>query len=405
MDSALFWLLFNLVTIVMLAFFSMEEMACVSFNKVRLQFYVAQKSTRAIWIQNLLEDPSRLFCTTLIGVNVATFVGSECARRWYAAMGLSPDLAPLSQVLIVIIFGELAPMFAARRYAEHVALLGVPILYATSIVIQPFIYVLRIISQLANRLTGGQEQFKNQLLTKDELQKLLETQEEDRLSDTLEFQDITASIFGLRGKTARHVMAPLKGRPCATAQTTIQEARHLWGSEESYLLLMHKNLLDVQGIVFVKDILRASDNKKLRDFCRPPWFITENTPLTQILTQFRRTSENVAIVLNEQGQTTGFLTFDDILDEIFGHSPQKKPPSWKKVVDKTVEGKITLEKFAKIFGIQLPGPPEELLSEWLLRVAEHPLETDEVFSWAPFTFTIKETSLLGIVSIHVHYAR
>ena len=61
MESALYWLFLNLATIAILAFFSMEEMACVSFNKIRLQFYVAQGSQRAIWLNSLLQNPSRLF--------------------------------------------------------------------------------------------------------------------------------------------------------------------------------------------------------------------------------------------------------------------------------------------------------------------------------------------------------
>ena len=44
-----------------------------------------------------------------------------------------PRLRPLSQVFIVLIFAEISPLFAGRRYAEHVAMLGVPIIYFTSI--------------------------------------------------------------------------------------------------------------------------------------------------------------------------------------------------------------------------------------------------------------------------------
>ena len=123
---AMMWLLFNILSIVFLAFFSMAEMACISFNKIRMQFYVAQGSKRAKWLYALMQNPSRLFGTTLIGVNIATFVGSECARQFHSAIGLDPDLAPLSQVIIVIIFGELAPQFAARSYPENVAMLGAP---------------------------------------------------------------------------------------------------------------------------------------------------------------------------------------------------------------------------------------------------------------------------------------
>ena len=121
------------------AFFSMMEMSCVSFNKVRLQYYVSKGNIRAKWISELLNSPAKLFGTTLIGVNAALQFGSECARQFYQSLGLSPDWAALSQIFLVLILAELAPMFAARRYAEHVCMLGIPIIYVFSKVMVPLI--------------------------------------------------------------------------------------------------------------------------------------------------------------------------------------------------------------------------------------------------------------------------
>ena len=134
MSSWAFFLMLLIVSLVIQGFYSMLEMACVSFNRVRLQYYVSQKNRRAMWLSYLLNNPTRLFGTTLIGVNTAMQFGSECARRFYASLHVSPDWAPLSQVIIVLIFAELAPMFAARRFAENVAMLGIPIIYITSFI-------------------------------------------------------------------------------------------------------------------------------------------------------------------------------------------------------------------------------------------------------------------------------
>ncbi|MBA3815689.1 MAG: DUF21 domain-containing protein, partial [Parachlamydiaceae bacterium] len=155
--NATVWLLCNLLSIMVLAFYSMQEMACVSFNKVRLQYYVSKGLKRAVWLNYLLQNPSRLFGTTLIGVNIALVIGSECSREFHSALGINPDLAPLSQVILVVIFGELAPMFAARHYAENVAMLGVPIVYASARLMSPFLWCLGGISKLCNLIVGGKE--------------------------------------------------------------------------------------------------------------------------------------------------------------------------------------------------------------------------------------------------------
>src|SRR5690348_4151194 len=103
-SEALWWTFLNLISIIVLAFFSMEEMACVSFSRLRLHYYVSQGKRRALWLNYLLQEPTRLFTTTLLSVNAAMFIGSECARQSYIALGLSPDWAPVSQVILVVIF-------------------------------------------------------------------------------------------------------------------------------------------------------------------------------------------------------------------------------------------------------------------------------------------------------------
>ena len=50
MKEALWWLFLNILSIMILSFYSMSEMACVSFNKVRLQYYVSKGMKRAIWL-------------------------------------------------------------------------------------------------------------------------------------------------------------------------------------------------------------------------------------------------------------------------------------------------------------------------------------------------------------------
>ena len=401
MENALFWLLLNFLTILVLAFYSMEEMAFVSFNKVRLQFYLTQGSKRAHWLNELLQNPTRLFTTTLIGVNVATFIGSECARRFHEAIGLPANIAPLSQFILVIIFGELAPMFAARRYAEHVALLGVPLVYFSSKVLAPFIWFLGIISKFANTLFGGKETYADLYLTHDELQKILEEQDERHYQQSSdEFNTITANILRLKGKKASDVMSLLHSIRVLSSQMTIGQIRQL-NLEENYLLVFHRHIDHIMGVAFIKDLLGASDNSKLHDFCSSPWFISQSTPLMQILHQFRRHSEHVAIVLNRQGHAIGYLTFEDILDEIFAKRSKPKSKGTVTLIDRTVSGDVTLAEFKKQFNLELPGDPEETFSNWLIQHFEHHPEPGESLTVPPFLFTVKETSLLAVTKIQV----
>lgn len=399
--EALFWLTLNALSIAILAFYSMEEMAFVSFNRVRLQYYVAEGSQRAYWINTLLQNPSTLFGTTLIGVNVATFVGSECARQFHSALGLSPDLAPLSQVILVIIFGELAPMFAARRYSEHVALLGAPVIFASSILLSPFIWFFGWISKAANKIFGGHESTANLFLTQDELQKILEEQDDERTGaeETNEFNAITSNIFRLKEMGADQVMTALSFENAVSDQMTVWQLRNSLVLQNKYMIVYRNTIDHVTGIVYIKDLLSATEGKKLFVYCKPAWFISSSTPLITILKQFRQNSERIAIVLNPQGKSVGYIAFEDILDEIFGETGSPLP-ALQKLIHRTFEGEITLGKLKKE-GIILDGSPEETLSSWLIRAFEHPPEAGETYSLPPYSFTVKETSLLGITSVEV----
>jgi CBS domain containing-hemolysin-like protein len=242
-SSALLWLALNFATIVILGFYSMMEMACVSFNRVRLHYYVSKGEKRALLLNELLHHPSRLFGTTLIMVNVAMFAGSEFAREFHEAIGISPDLAPLSQVLIVLIFGELAPMFAARCHSEHMALLGIPILYTSAKVLTPILWFLDHLTSFLNALISRNKVKTAIYLTQEELQKILEEQEEDQIyaSDREQFNAITSNIFSLRHKEASQIMTPIARIPIVASTATIEQTRKLFNDRKVEYLPIYPN--------------------------------------------------------------------------------------------------------------------------------------------------------------------
>ena len=94
-SMALFWLLSTVFWTFVMSFYSMQEMACISFNRLRLEFSVRAGSRRATWIKSMLDNPTTLFGTTLIGVNVALVISSESARQLFCALGLNPSLSAL----------------------------------------------------------------------------------------------------------------------------------------------------------------------------------------------------------------------------------------------------------------------------------------------------------------------
>ncbi|MGE5196691.1 MAG: CNNM domain-containing protein [Anaerolineae bacterium] len=404
-----FFLAMTLLCLIAQGFYALFEMASVSFNKVRLQYYVSKNNRRALWLSFLLNHPAQLFGTTLIGVNAALQLGSECARRFYVALGLSPDIAPLSQVLLVIIFAEIAPMFAGRRYAEHAALLGVPIVYASSFVLRPIIYLFDVLCHLMNRIFGSPGSGKL-YLSREELQKILEQHEETHFAklEPEEFNTIVANIFSLKNKTAKELMQPLKSVPMISSSSTVAQMRALLKSSYSpFLPIYQKSMENIVAIAYPRDFLRFSDQKLVREKARSPWFITENTSVLQILKQFRRNNQSIAVVLSESGLAIGILTLDEIIDEIFGQSDEwmsfgeLAPEIHAVVVDRTFPGEMKIADFNAQFLVHLEPNGAETLEELMENTLGHPPAKDESVRIDQFELTVEEASLLGPKMISV----
>jgi len=408
MSAVVVWFVLVLISLAVQSFYSMMEMACVSVSKIRLQYYVSKGDKRAERLSYLLKNTSRLFGTTLIGVNVAMMFGSEFSRLFYNSLGLNPSIAPLTQVMIVIIVGELSPMFAARKYSEHTAMLGANILYVSAIVMKPFLWIISAITHTVHWIFGGKSDSFNLYLNQEEIRKVLEEHAEDQpeAGSVDELNMIVSNIFDLRAKTAAKIMHPLSTVPMLPSNSHIRRMRRLMLSlGHNFVLVYHKDPYNIIGIAFARDLLRAADNRRISDHSRQPWFITMDMEVVQILHQFRVNKQSVAIVLNKQGKGVGVITLDDVLEEIFGHGSaaiESEPARLPPIIEKTFPGSMKVQEFNELYDINLDAVHEqETLAEMLIRVFGHHPEVGEVVKIPPFEMEVKEATLLEIKQVTI----
>ena len=380
----------------------MLEMAAVSFNKVRLQYYISQKSKIALWLHYLLNHPALLFGTTLVMVNAALLIGSECSRNFYEAIGFSPFWAPLTQAFLVLVFAEIAPMFAGRRYAEHAVMIGLPILYFCAILLRPFIWVIDMLCKAVNRLCGVSSSG-DVYLSREELQHVIEAREETFLSqEKEEFDSVVSSIFALKSKTAKELMIPLKDVKVLSTQATLGDVKQLVSKEYSpFIPLFHKTEANIVSIVYPRDLLRMTSEKKVREYARFPWFITESTSVLQILKQFRKNNQSVAVILDDSGAAIGVLTLDEIIDDIFetGNLSASLGEVFPKVhqvaLDRDFPGDMLLEEFRKQYEIEFQYKHAKTLSQAMELALGHVPRVGESVRIDQFELTVEEATLLG----------
>lgn len=380
------FLLISLLCIVLQSFFSMFEMASVSLNKVRLQYYVSKKMKKAVWLEYLLKKPSRLFGTTLIAVNSFLFIGSEASRRFYGSIGLSPDLAFITQSFLVIIFAELVPLFTAIRHSEKIAFFNVPIIYFLSKILYPIIFLMEKISYLINFFSKTPKIY----LTKEEMQKAFEEK-----SMYFDRNKTIGRIFSIKNKQAKDIAISLELAPLLPSSALIEDVKRY----SEFIILYHKFLKNVVAIVISRNLLKADPSKKVMEYGRSAWFIFEDSNILDIIKQFRCNGQPVAIVLNKDGKPVGFLTLEMISDEVFGTSS----PFYKKrvCIEKNISADMSVEEFNKMFKADLSFDVGDTISDLLYKELQYHPSKGEVVYLKNFKFIIKKTSLFKTKNVLV----
>lgn len=394
----IWWLVFTIIFIAIQALFALFEMACVSFNKVRLQYYVSKEIHSAKWIHSLLKKPSRLFGMTLLGINSALQIGSECSRMFYESIHLDPDFAPISQVFIVVLFGELVPMFIARRHPERIALFFAPLMIFLAKLFFPITWSFEMIAKGVQRLVGNSME-STSFPSREEIKMAFGDTEKSQ--DEFNYQ--VQSIFQLKNLTAEQLMKPLKSVQLFPSTITFQEIkRQLNGPFHPFFLIYQQVPRNLVSVIDIHDFFTLSKEEKIVSLGRSPWFVTKNTSILKILDQFKLNNQRIAVILDENGHATGILSLDQIMDAIFGPEQlQVKEIKKNRLIHRTLRASMTIAEFNKEFYANLSGEPEQTLEDLILSYFDHPVSRDESIEIGDFEFIIIEPTISGIKTISV----
>lgn len=395
------FLAYTLIAVAVQGVFALFEMACISFSKVRLQYYVSIGKKRAIWISHLLNRPSRLFGTTLIGISTALQIGSECSRRFYESIHLDPDLSPITQSIIVIVLAELAPIFAARRHPEQAAIFLIPVMAALARILSPIIWTFDALSHLVHRIMG-QPTNAPLFLSREEVRMAFEDKEKGEEAD---FNLVAGRIFQLKARTVGQLMSPLSNAQMAPTSATLADVRHLLSIHYApFLPVYHRVPHNIVGVAHLRDLLRSEENRHVIDLARSPWFVAQGTSILDIMEQFRRNNQSVAIVLDASGQSCGLLSLDEILAQIFG--PEEKQLNQAAApflhLERTLNGDMEIALFNREFQSNLPFSPGDTLSDLIIQRLDHLPVQGETVKFGSYLFTVVEPSLRGVKTLTVH---
>lgn len=174
---------------------------------------------------------------------------------------------------------------------------------------------------------------------------------------------LIASVLQFADKTAREVMTPRPEIVGIAASAPVAELRQLVREKRfSRIPVLGKSLDDIQGVVFVRDLLEVPDQeihaRRVGELMRPVMFVPESKPVVELVRELQREMQHLAVVVDEYGGVAGLITLEDLAEEIIGEindADQVRRAEVMKESDSSylVRGGVELAKLREALGIAL----------------------------------------------------
>lgn len=247
------------------------------------------------------------------------FPNAASNARWFTAHGIAFAISYLLVSVLHILIGELVPKSISIRLTETSALWTAAPLRFFHIMFYGPLIVLNGTSNFILHLMGIPPQGVNSAHSEEELLILLSKGQSEGM---MSFRRLlfVENIFDLGELKAKDAMRPRSQVQTLNADSSWEDAKaHFRRYRFTRYPLIERNHDMPIGIVHIKDaILTDASEVDWRQVQRRFISTSENTSLESLLAEMQRRRIHVAIVLNDKGVWTGFLTLEDIIEEIIG---------------------------------------------------------------------------------------
>lgn len=402
-----------LTTLVLSAFFSGFEIAYVSSNKVHIEILKKQEGLIANILTRLTHRPSKLLATMLVGNNVALVVyGFEMGK--VMTLLLPPFFQnvlwhTIISTLIILITAEFMPKVFFQIYANQLLKLFAIPAYFFYLLFYPFSSFIIWISDFVLRVffkTKGD--YVPLSFTKVELVDYISEQ----MGNAPKKEEVDAEVqmfqnaLEFSGVKAREIMIPRTEIVAVDLNETIENLIATFVSSGfSKILIYNENIDDIVGYVHSFDMFKKP--KTIKEVLIPIVTIPETIQINEVLNLLMRKRKSMAVVLDEYGGTSGIVTLEDIVEELFGEIEDEHDK------DKFIEEKISDDEYLfsarlevdyinETYHLNLPESEEyETLSGLIVLHTEEIPTKGETISLPPFVFSIEACSQTRIETVRV----
>jgi putative hemolysin len=377
------------VAILFLAFFSGIEISFATANRLGIELKKKQGSPSALLLSGFFDEPSRLIGTVIVGFNffLVVFVlllsssGNVLLFKleFPASVFLPARLLfeILLSLIVVVLLGEFIPkaIFRAKSdtllwFFTRTGLLGLcyDIFYPVA---SAFI---RISQWILTILFDMRMDKKKDPLSRADLehfhQQTREFHEENQELNT----DLFEAALSLPKVKVRECLVPRKEIEAVEVNTSMEDIRKKFVETRLSKLVVYEGNIDhIVGYIHQLDMFR--NPKGAREMLHPIPAIPESMSATDLIRKLTTEMKSIAWVVDEFGGTSGIVTMEDMLEEIFGEIKDEydvEEFEEKKISDEEfiLSGRLELDYLNEKYGLEFPDDTSETLSGYIIHQHE-----------------------------------
>lgn len=407
---------------VLSAFFSGMEIAFVASNRLLMKVGKGQSGLSQHCLEVFYANPNSFVSTMLVGNNIVLVVYGILFARifdglWQMA-GISNDatlvmLDSICSTLVILFTGEFLPKTLFKSNPNRLMSLLAPVAYLFYIVLWPISRFSTLLSRLFLRLLGVKMEEGNNdgTFTKVDLDDLVQssidnTPQGGEVDDEMKIFQNALDFPDLK---VRDCMVPRTEINAVPYDCTADELQQKFvESGNSKILIYTEDIDHIVGYIHTLELFRARE--KWHDHIRQMPFVPETMAAQKLMQIFLGQKKSIGVVVDEFGGTSGIVSLEDIVEEIFGdiedeHDNTNYIAQQTADGDYILSGRLEIDKANELFNLGLPDSGEyKTISGLILHAYQSFPKLNEVVKVGKYHFKIVKKTMTKIEVVRLHVA-
>lgn len=407
---------------VLSAFFSGMEIAFVASNRLLMKVGKGQSGLSQHCLKVFYANPNSFVSTMLVGNNIVLVVYGILFARIFDGLwqmtGISNDatlvmLDSICSTLVILFTGEFLPKTLFKSNPNRLMSLLAPLAYLFYIVLWPISRFSTLLSRLFLRLLGVKMEEGNNdgTFTKVDLDDLVQssidnTPQGGEVDDEMKIFQNALDFPDLK---VRDCMVPRTEINAVPYDCTADELQQKFVESGNSKILIYKEDIDhIVGYIHTLELFRARE--KWHDHIRQMPFVPETMAAQKLMQIFLGQKKSIGVVVDEFGGTSGIVSLEDIVEEIFGdiedeHDNTNYIAQQTSDGDYILSGRLEIDKANELFNLGLPDSGEyKTISGLILHAYQSFPKLNEVVKVGKYHFKIVKKTMTKIEVVRLHVA-